>query len=298
MNMHTRIFPVEIPFEIPLPGGERLSRSVGCYLVTGEDAALIDTGVAGAWKRINDAMRENGIDPCNLRHLLFTHAHPDHIGAAVSILQDVAPNTHAHADAIEWIEDPDTQKQQRPVPGFDTLVEGGVKITQPLADGKTLDLGGIRLTVLATPGHARGHLAFYCPEASALFSGDAIPEPNALPIYTDLPATLHSMRQLQGLESVEALYSSWERPIHGREAIQARFEDAFNWIQVVHEAVRNAVHENRLSDWMSVTRHAMEMLGLPPFAANPLTAATVQTHMTFTNHQTITGISSAKGIAQ
>jgi glyoxylase-like metal-dependent hydrolase (beta-lactamase superfamily II) len=274
------IIPIAIPFEIPLLNGQRMPRSVWCYIVRGESAALIDASVAGAWNRIQEAIGVAGIQIGAIRHLVFTHAHPDHIGVAPALLRDIPATTYAHRDAVRWIEDTEAQKRERPVPGFDSLVEGSVRINRTLEDGEFLDLGGIRLQAIATPGHADGQLAFYCQEAEALFSGDALPEPNAMPIYTDLPATIRSLQRLRELTAVTALYSSWEEPIYERSFINTRFDIAFSWLQAVHDAVRGAVADGQ-ADPAVITATAMTTLGLPPFAANPLTAATVRAHLKY-----------------
>jgi ribonuclease/clavin/mitogillin len=48
----------------------------------------------------------------------------------------------------------------------------GAKVDHYLFDGERIDLGGITLEVIHTPGHTPGHLAVYMPEADLLFTGD------------------------------------------------------------------------------------------------------------------------------
>src|SRR5690606_11845929 len=56
----------------------------------------------------------------------------------------------------------------------------GLTIPQPrvepveLTDGMTLELAGLELEVLHTPGHAPGHVAFHLPAHQAVLSGDAL----------------------------------------------------------------------------------------------------------------------------
>ena len=47
-----------------------------------------------------------------------------------------------------------------------------IKISHHLYDADCIDLGGITLEVIHTPGHTPGHLAFYIPEADLLFTAD------------------------------------------------------------------------------------------------------------------------------
>jgi len=48
----------------------------------------------------------------------------------------------------------------------------GIEISHHLHDAERIDLGGITLEAIHTPGHTPGHLAFYIPEADLLFAGD------------------------------------------------------------------------------------------------------------------------------
>ena len=48
----------------------------------------------------------------------------------------------------------------------------GIEIAHRLTDGERIDLGGITLQTIHTPGHTPGHMAFFNPEHDLLFSGD------------------------------------------------------------------------------------------------------------------------------
>ena len=48
----------------------------------------------------------------------------------------------------------------------------GIDIDHQMTDGELVDLGGITLKTIHTPGHTPGHMAFFIPEHELLFSGD------------------------------------------------------------------------------------------------------------------------------
>jgi len=48
----------------------------------------------------------------------------------------------------------------------------GIEIAHRLTDGDRIDLGGLTLETIHTPGHTPGHIAFFIPEHNLLFSGD------------------------------------------------------------------------------------------------------------------------------
>ena len=47
-----------------------------------------------------------------------------------------------------------------------------IEIAHRMADGDCIDLGGVTLQTIHTPGHTPGHAAFFIPEHNLLFSGD------------------------------------------------------------------------------------------------------------------------------
>jgi len=105
--------------------------------------------------------------------LLLTHAHVDHIGAAGSVAAAFAISAYLHPDD-EWLA-ADPVRQLAALWG--TAPPGDYAPPtryETLADGQLLDLAGLRLEVLHTPGHTPGHCCFWVPGEGALFSGDQL----------------------------------------------------------------------------------------------------------------------------
>jgi len=49
-------------------------------LVRGNEAAIVDTGTSGSGDAINEALTDLGLGPSNVRHIVLTHNHGDHVG--------------------------------------------------------------------------------------------------------------------------------------------------------------------------------------------------------------------------
>jgi ribonuclease/clavin/mitogillin len=77
-----------------------------------------------------------------------------------------------------------------------------VEISHNLVDGEQIDLGGLTLVTLCTPGHSPGHLAFYIPEHKLLFSADLDLTPFG-PFYghdfADIDDFIQSIKKLRKL---------------------------------------------------------------------------------------------------
>jgi glyoxylase-like metal-dependent hydrolase (beta-lactamase superfamily II) len=105
--------------------------------------------------------------------VLLTHAHVDHIGASGSVAASFSLSAYLHPDD-EWLA-ADPLLQLRALWG--AIPPGDYEPParyEALADGQVLDLAGIHLEVLHTPGHTPGHCCFWVPQEGALFSGDQL----------------------------------------------------------------------------------------------------------------------------
>lgn len=146
---------------------------------------LVDTGVAGSGPRIAEAIERLGHRPGEVRRVLLTHFHDDHVGSAADIAGWGDVSVYAHrADApvirgeaegpppvlADWEQRLLAKVSRQLPPGPPAPVH-----VQDLDEADVLDLGsGVRAVCVAVPGHTPGSVAFHLPEARVLFTGDTI----------------------------------------------------------------------------------------------------------------------------
>lgn len=112
--------------------------------------------------------------------LLCTHAHNDHVNAAPAVREATGAPTMLHpADRVLW----------------DATLSFPPDLD--LADGASIVVGDLSLSVLHTPGHAPGACCFFAPSLGVLFSGDTLFNggPGATGrSWSDYPTIINSIR--------------------------------------------------------------------------------------------------------
>lgn len=195
----------------------------GCLYVKGKDARiLIDAGMGGS--RLAP-VKQQGIDL-----LLFTHSHIDHRLTRRQITE-VPVGCHPDekpylCDVKRFLEGTGFARSGLDVVAFyenDPSIFD-MRISRLLSDGERIDLGGVSLEVILTPGHTPGHLAFFIPEHGLLFAGDVDLTPFG-PFYghdfSDISDFIASIGRLKRI-GAKTVATGHGGPFSGN--IQQRFE--------------------------------------------------------------------------
>lgn len=138
------------------------TKDLGAYLITTPAGhILIDGAMPGSGPTLEASIRKAGFRPEEIRQLLFTHAHADHVGTLAHFRKLTGAPVAAMA--------PD-----------DALLRSGgkadylyakvkearfpkVRVDRVLKDGDTVTLGDVTLTARHTPGHTRGGTTWVMP---------------------------------------------------------------------------------------------------------------------------------------
>ncbi len=187
---------------------------------------------------IRSPERYLGHDPSEIRTIVQTHSHPDHIGSTKAIKGASNCDVMIHNEERRWLEDIETQFAERPVPGFHGLVGGSVSVDRALNDGDRIELGdGLTLEVIHTPGHSSGSISLFLREEGVLITGDAVPLVGEMPVYEDATASMRSVERLLGIDGVKVLLGSWDAPRYGDE-VRRVLGDALGYLEKIDRTVK------------------------------------------------------------
>lgn len=150
-------------------------RRVGCYLVETEDGlGLFDCGPATSLPALRAGLAERGLELGEIRHLLLSHIHLDHAGAAGAIVAE-HPQMTVHVSGIgaPHLVDPsrlEASARRLYGPAFDELWGP----LTPIPEDRVEVVGHrtLGLETFPTPGHAAHHVS-YLHEDGTLYCGDA-----------------------------------------------------------------------------------------------------------------------------
>lgn len=187
--------------------------TANAYLIEGQDGlTLIDAGFPNKEAAVFGALRELGRSPDQLKHLILTHGHPDHIGSAAAIVREAGARTYMHPLDIRLAETGGPFRPMTPAPGLLRQILcrviydhnerlAPVAIDQPLTDGETLNIAG-GLDVVHVPGHCQGQVALLWRPGRMLFAADVFMNIMGLgdPLgFEDVKMGRASQRKLAGL---------------------------------------------------------------------------------------------------
>jgi hydroxyacylglutathione hydrolase len=139
-----------------------------CFIVRLKDSAsalIVDPGEEA--DRLLSAVDELGIDKVDA--ILVTHTHFDHVGAVAPVARATGAPVYCpelERDVLANIMD------YVPWPGFGPFES--YEADHTVAGGETLELAGMKIEVLFTPGHSPGHVTYAIRDERALFSGDVL----------------------------------------------------------------------------------------------------------------------------
>lgn len=138
-----------------------------CYMIINEDVKrCIIVDPADQPEAIGAMIDKCG---CNPSAILLTHGHYDHITAADEIRTKYNIKIYAGEHEKDVLLQPDKN-----LSGVMGRRQVSLKADVWLRDGEELELAGIKIKVLHTPGHTEGGVCYYVEEACALFSGDTL----------------------------------------------------------------------------------------------------------------------------
>lgn len=224
---------------------------VNCYLIEDDDGVtLVDAGLPRMWPMVVEALEERGRRPVDIRGLVLTHGHFDHVGFARRVQRELGVPVFVHPRDEHLAAHPYSYRPQsnrflypfthpRSLPLLGKMaVSGALRIrgvddTRPLETGTPLALPGAPVAIPA-PGHTDGQCILHLPERGTVISGDALVTLDPYtgktgPQIVASAATKDTRQALASLDAVAGTGAATVLPGHGAP-----------WVEGVEEAAARA----------------------------------------------------------
>ena len=182
---------------------------VGCYLIdTGEGLILIDAAIPESMYMLVDSIYKIGFKPTDIKKILISHAHFDHITNAAFLAQELKVPVALHPADLPLLE----HQSARPLNAqgvrgqmlryfSQKLMQKPLEPFSPeilLSDGMRLNAYGVDAQVIELPGHTAGSTGVIAGEAIVV--GDALMRMPALSpplIFEDRKSCLESVSRIR-----------------------------------------------------------------------------------------------------
>jgi glyoxylase-like metal-dependent hydrolase (beta-lactamase superfamily II) len=157
-----------------------------------EGPVLIETGPGSTLATLLRRLEDFGMGPADVRHVLVTHIHLDHAGAA-GWWANQGATVYVHPLGAPHLIDPSKLLGSagriygdRMESLWGEVVPAPADRVVAIGDGELIEAGGLRIRALDTPGHARHHHVYSLGDVA--FTGDAAAIRLPLSPWIDLPA--------------------------------------------------------------------------------------------------------------
>ncbi|MBI4258166.1 MAG: MBL fold metallo-hydrolase [Thaumarchaeota archaeon] len=225
------------------------------FLVEGKRLALIESGPPCVSEDIVRAIEALGFKASEVRHIIVSHIHIDHAGGSGRLLKKM-PNAEviAYQPGVKHLIDPSRLIPSARMALGDILQYWGEPEPLPaqkvkaVHDGDTLDLEGVTLRFIATPGHAPHEMAIFEEKTRSIFTGDTVGVyrhssktlvPDSPPPSFDYPAAMESLNRLLGLKPNWLMIPHYGYWSNAQEMLQLNLEVYKQWAELLKTVVSN-----------------------------------------------------------
>jgi glyoxylase-like metal-dependent hydrolase (beta-lactamase superfamily II) len=234
-----------------------LTGLTAAFLVPARRPALVETGPGRSAGHVLAALRAAGLGPDDLAHIVLTHVHLDHAGAA-GVLAGAFPSATVlvHPAGVRHLVDPTrllASAARVHGPLMDTVYGSMTPVPADrvvaVEDGARVDLGDRRLLVRHTPGHAAHHLSVLDEGAGVLFPGDSAgvrvrpmrrARPATPPPDFDADAAVDSLRRMRAMAADRLLLTHFGEVDDPDGWLAAAERDLRRWCEVARGSAQRA----------------------------------------------------------
>jgi len=279
---------------VAIDSGMFRPQMAACYLLETDNAvALIEVGNNASADRILKVLESRGRRREEISHVIVTHVHLDHAGGAGELMERLpGASLVVHPRGARHLIDPSRlEASARAVYGdaeYDAMYGHLKPVPEDrvlvMEDGDSLTVGGRRLHVIDTPGHAKHHFCVWDEQTRGWFTGDTFGLsyreldtdngpfvfPTTTPIQFDPPVLKASIDRLMEksprnmylthfgrVQDVERLAGDMKAAIDRFVGFAETYAESENRTRCIESAMRDWLHESTRAHGVELDEEAL-----------------------------------------
>lgn len=253
-----------------------LSDAIASFLIPSDDGLiLIESGPETTYNHLIEAIKSKGFNPDDVKHVLLTHIHFDHAGAAWKFAEKGA-KIYVHPIGLPHLQNPERLwNSAKMIYGEDMdRLWGEMK---PIAenqliavdDGDDIEIGSLKFKTHYTPGHAIHHNAYQLNDV--VFAGDVAGikihngpvVPPCPPPDIDLGAWKKSIEKLKAINPSKLVlthFGSVENSEKHLDDLEIMLHNWANWMKMHFD--KNANPDEITPKFIEYTNNQLRELGV------------------------------------
>lgn len=265
-----------------------LPDTIAAYLIQGSDGhVLVETGPASTLPVLREQLANHGLATSDIKHVLVTHIHLDHSGAAGWLAQEGA-QVYVHEVGAPHLIDP-SRLLSSAGRIYGELMDAlwGETVPAPaenvtaVKDGDKIEVAGLQFTAINTPGHAWHHHTYRLEDIG--FTGDAAGIRLKTSGLVDLPAPPPEFKLEVWQATIERLLAQNFRAIYPThfdrtedvrdqlEALRALMDASAEFVRL--RMVAGEERDAIVADYIAWNHERMRAHGLSDYAIEQYNAA-------------------------
>jgi hydroxyacylglutathione hydrolase len=231
------------------------------YVIIGGRSMVIDPGPTASTQGVIRGLKQLGLEDDSITHVAPTHIHLDHAGGSWSILEQfrraklyVHPRGAKHMVDPEQLEAASRQLFGERVDGYGEIKGIPAEKVMNSKDGQVIELDGVEVHVIWTPGHASHHQCYYIPDEEVVVLGDAggFYNEKSNTIMPTTPPPFNPSKAVQSLEKLISLepkivcYGHFGFAEWGVEKLNAHMEQILLWSNIIEEGIKKHLSHEQL----------------------------------------------------
>ena len=234
-------------------------RSIAAYIVeSSEGPILIETGPHSTFKRLKESCEALGFAIADIQHVLLSHIHFDHAGAAWAFAEHGA-KVYVHPLGFKHLKDPTRlynsakmiyKDQMETLWGIMKEIPENLLVS--VENEAKISIGEHKWIAWHTPGHARHHIAWqlghsvFSGDVGGVVVGDGPVVPPCPPPDIDLEAWMKSIETLRGLNLEELYLTHFGRVTNVSQHLSDLEEILWDWANWIKEKMEAGLSQEEM----------------------------------------------------